>query len=71
MKSNVTNVYIFYFHSKENIVGVMEQNYQSLGREREFFYLMTHSTHCIYDYMASDIRLRTILIVRKETAAAT
>ena len=34
---------------------------------REMFYLMTHSTHFIYDYMASDIWLRTILIVRKET----
>ena len=31
------------------------------------FYFTTHSTHFIYDYMASDIWLRTILIVRKET----
>ena len=31
------------------------------------FYLTTHSTHFIYGYMASDILLRTILIVRKET----
>ena len=36
-------------------------------REREMFYLTTHSTHFIYVYMASDIWLRTILIVRKET----
>ena len=36
-------------------------------REREMFYLRTHSTHFIYGYMASDIWLRTILIVRKET----
>ena len=36
-------------------------------REREMFYLMTHSTHFIYGYMVSDIWLRTILIVRKET----
>ena len=36
-------------------------------REREMFYLTTHSTHFIYGYMASDIRLRTILLVRKET----
>ena len=36
-------------------------------REREMFYLMTHSTHFIDGYMASDIWLRTILIVRKET----
>ena len=38
-----------------------------LQREREMFYLTTHSTHFIYGYMASDIWLRTILIVRKET----
>ena len=38
-----------------------------VGREREMFYLTTHSTHFIYGYMASDIWLRTILIVRKET----
>ena len=31
------------------------------------FYLTTHSTHFIYGYMAWDIWLRTILIVRKET----
>ena len=31
------------------------------------FYLTTQSTHFIYGYMASDIWLRTILIVRKET----
>ena len=30
-------------------------------------YLTTHSTHFIYGHMASDIWLRTILIVRKET----
>ena len=36
-------------------------------REREMFYLTTYSTHFIYGYMASDIWLRTILIVRKET----
>ena len=34
---------------------------------KEFFYLTTHSTHFIYGYMASDISLRTIPIVRKET----
>ena len=36
-------------------------------REREMFYLTTHSTHFIYGYMSSDIWLRTIRIVRKET----
>ena len=36
---------------------------------KKMFYLTTHSTHFynIYGYMASDIWLRTILIVRKET----
>ena len=38
----------------------------TVGR-KEMFYLTTHSTHFIYGYMASDIWLRTILIVRKET----
>ena len=42
-------------------------NKTKVEREREMFYLMTHSTHFIYGYMASDIWLRTILIVRKET----
>ena len=39
----------------------------SYEREREMFYLTTHSTHFIYGYMVSNIWLRTILIVRKET----
>ena len=34
---------------------------------KEMFYLTTHSSHFIYGYMASDIWLRTILIVREET----
>ena len=34
---------------------------------KEMFYFTMHSTHFIYGYMASDIWLRTILIVRKET----
>ena len=34
---------------------------------KEIVYLTTHSAHFIYGYMASDIWLRTILIVRKET----
>ena len=36
------------------------------GTETEMVYLTMHSTHFIYGYMASDIWLRTILIVRKE-----
>ena len=34
---------------------------------KEMFYLTMHWTHFIYGYMASDIWLRTILIVRMET----
>ena len=39
------------------------------GKEgrKEMFYLTTHSTDFIYGYMASDILLRTILIVSEET----
>ena len=40
--------------------------FPQIGR-KEMFYLTMHSTHFIYSYMASDIWLRTILIVRKET----
>ena len=46
---------------------VMEFDICVNERDREMFYLTTHSTHFIYGYMASDIWLRTILIVRKET----
>ena len=42
-------------------------SYIPLNVRKEMFYLTTHSTHFIYGYMASDIWLRTILIVRKET----
>ena len=40
---------------------------QAGRKEGNVFYLTTHSIHSIYGYMASDIWLRTILIVRKET----
>ena len=45
----------------------MVERPSGLWGEREMFYLTTHSTHFIYGYMASDIWLRMILIVRKET----
>ena len=61
------------FHGAINRRGarVMHSEYKTkktlnTGR-KEMFYLTTHSTHFIYGYMASDIWLRTILIVRKET----
>ena len=38
-----------------------------ISNRKEMFYLTMHSTHFIYGYMVSDIWLRTILIVRKET----
>ena len=46
---------------------IRPESHSNGEREREMFYLTTHSTHFIYGYMASDIWLRTILIVRKET----
>ena len=49
------------------IIIIYRYYYIQREREREFFYLTTHSTHFIYGYMASDIWLRTILTVRKET----
>ena len=42
------------------------QGLNTRGR-KEMFYLTMHSTHFIYGYMASNIWLRSILIVRKET----
>ena len=45
----------------------MVSSYWEKEREKCFFILTTHSTHFIYGYMVSDIWLRTILIVRKET----
>ena len=54
---------LFNLHSTHFIYGHVRER----EREREMFYLTTHSTHFIYGYMASDIWLRTILIVRKET----
>ena len=41
----------------------MVKDHSDSERERKMFYLTTHSTHFIYGYMASDIWLRTILIV--------
>ena len=35
---------------------------------KECFVLMTHSTHFIYDYMASDIRYSTTLQEKKHIA---
>ena len=56
-----------------NVIFNMYQNIKScvkfdgnISGRKEMFYLTTHSTHFIYGYMASDIWLRTILILRKE-----
>ena len=54
-------------HSYERMWPIYNNKVWKGEREREMFYLTTHSTHFIYGYMASDIWLRTILIVRKET----
>ena len=41
---------------------------EHLATNQRNAHLTTHSTHFIYGYIASDIWLRTILIVRKETS---
>ena len=48
-------------------LGLSKTGLKKEWKGKEVFYLTTHSTHFIYGYMASDIWLRTILIVRKET----
>ena len=53
------------FEGRKEIFYLM--THSTREREREMFYLTTHSTQFIYGYMVSDIWLRTILIVRKET----
>ena len=59
-QSNRNNAVIFAVISKSSKI-------EKCKWEREMFYLTMHSTHFIYGYMVSDIWLRTILIVRKET----
>ena len=58
-------------HVRFTIMGLQLERrvalYYPLEGRKEMFYLTTHSTHFIYGYMASNIWLRTILIVRKET----
>ena len=51
--------------TNRNLKSVTTLTWQT--RKKEMFYLTTHSTHFSYRYMESDIWLRTILIVRKET----
>ena len=53
--------------SCQQLFSVLPTSVTGGEREREMFYITTHSTHFIYGYMASDIWLRTILIVGKET----
>ena len=54
-------------HRLIRMVCLYQFDLQQTEREREMFYLTSRSTHFIYGYMAADIWLRTILIVRKET----
>ena len=66
---NFTDMFIF-IHGYTGIKKKLKIGKYSNGidlREREMFYLTTHSTHFIYGYMPSDIWLKTILIVKKET----
>ena len=56
-----------YFVVRGDISPGKSPHTRQLEGRKEIFYLTTHSTHFIYGYMASDIWLRTILKVRKET----
>ena len=63
---------IFTPHSQRYLLNIFKSQCKShvcsvLEGRNEMFYLTTHSTHFIYGYMTSDIWLRTILIVRKES----
>ena len=51
---------------KQNLLFFIIELFRYQGRKK-MFYLTMHSTRFIYGYMASNIWLRTILIVRKET----
>ena len=53
-------------HHPTDFVKPLVKHWLKQEIRKEMFYLTTHSTHFIYGYMASDIWLRTILIVRKE-----
>ena len=64
--NTVNTFYLWLYDIRHNIM-VKDHSDREREREREMFYLPTHSTHFIYGYMASDIWLRTILIVKKET----
>ena len=59
--------YCLFIHGRQRVYQQRTNGDLLEGRKEEMFYLTTHSTHFIYSYMASDIWLRTILIVRKET----
>ena len=58
---------MFFFLKKTPTINKQTKTQTNKEGRKEMFYLTTHSTHFIYGYMASDIWLRTILIVRKET----
>ena len=58
---------LYLWATSRSMIGSSQILFPIREREREMFYLTTHSTHFIYGYMASDIWLRTILIGRKET----
>ena len=62
-----TSIHTYIHHSIHTYIHTHIHTHSYTHTEREMFYLTTHSTHFIYRYMASDIWLTTILIVRKET----
>ena len=78
-KWNKWKIFLEWYKSDYNLLPLIFKKWHSLmdfendfsrdivtGR-KEMFYLTMHATHFIYGYMASDVWLRTILIVRKKT----
>ena len=58
---------LLHLNCNGSLVKIIETNHFLYLRNKEMFYLTTHSTHFIYGYMVSHIWLRTILIMNKET----
>ena len=53
-------------YTQRSFITVIWRRTTQEGR-KEMFYLTTHATHFIYDYISSDIWYRTIQIAKEET----
>ena len=56
---SLNKTFSFFFGGRSTKCKSIKNGDLRTQREREMFYLTTHSTHFIYGYMASDIWLRT------------